>query len=501
MDFIRMNRAAVLLAAAVAMVPVARAGAGPKGGEGVEPSAVDVAPAEWPQFRGPGGIPVSDNPDLPLHWSTTENVEWVAEIPGMGWSSPIVVGGKVFLTTAVSAGEMKQPSLGVDFSNEYAAELQKDGVSEEELGRRVYARDMEMPDEVSLSYRLLCLDLETGAVDWSREFHAGPPPVGRHRKNSFTSETPVTDGRAVYVYVAHLGLWAYDLRGELLWHTPLQAYRVYLDFGGGASPALWKDRLFILNDNEESSFAAAFDTATGEPVWRTERTGMGVQGRHSGWSTPFVWTHGERAEVVTVGPGFAISYAPESGEELWRLPIGSVMTIASPFASEDLLYVTAGVSGEPVRPIAALRPGASGELALPAAGEGGAEALEWYDATAGGTYLPTPLLYGGRLYVLNDKGILSIYDARSGSRLGRTRIHPEAHNFTASPWAYRDRVFMINEEGINFALGTGDAAEIEAVNRLDEFVEATPAISGARLLIRTMGKLYSIREPESEPAG
>jgi outer membrane protein assembly factor BamB len=321
--------------------------------------------------------------------------------------------------------------------------------------------------------------------------------VGRHRKNSFTSETPVTDGEAVYVYVAHLGLWAFDLEGRQLWHTPLEAYRVYLDFGGGASPALWEDRLFILNDNEESSFAAAFDTATGKELWRSQRTGMGVQGRHSGWSTPYVWHHEARTELVTIGPGFAISY-DLAGEELWRLPVGSVMTIASPFASGGLLYLTAGLAGEPVRPLAALRPGASGEVPLPESGHESGAVL-WYDATAGGSYLPTPLLYRGRLYVLNDKGILSSYAAGSGERIYRSRIHPEARNFTASPWAYGDHVFVINEEGTTFAVGTGDAPQVAEVNRLEEFVQATPAISGDRLLIRTMGKLYSIRAPSQGP--
>jgi len=492
MKFIRLNARRALRLAAVAVIAAGPAAAS-------EPGAVAIAsPVDWPQFRGPSGLPISDNPDLPTRWSTTENVEWATEVPGVGWSSPIVWGGKVFLTTAVSATEMKQPSLGVDFSNDYAAELQNESVSEEELERRLYARDMEMPDEVSLSYRLLCLDLESGAVLWSREFHAGPPPVGRHRKNSYTSETPVTDGKAVYVYVAHLGLWAYDFDGELLWHTPLQAYQVYLDFGGGASPALWKDRLFIVNDNEEASFAAGFDAATGRELWRTMRTGMGVQGRSSGWASPFVWSHESRTEVVTVGPGNAISYDLD-GRELWRLPIGSIMTIASPFASGERLYITAGVAGEPVRPIAVMQPGATGAVPLPEKGAS-SDTVVWYDPVAGGTYLPTPLLYRGHLYVLNDKGILSTYDAQSGERVRRSRIHPEARNFTASPWAYGDRIFMINEEGTTFVVPADGESEVEAVNRLDEFVEASPAISGDRLLIRTMGRLYSIRQAGSEPS-
>jgi outer membrane protein assembly factor BamB len=482
---------AILSAAALAAIAPSLVATAAPTARDADAGAV-TSPVNWPQFRGPESLPVSGNQALPMTWSQTENVEWVAEVPGVGWSSPIVWGGKVFLTTAVSSKDMKQPSLGVDFSNEYIAEMQRQGVSEEEMEKRIRERDMEMPDEIELSYRLLRLDLESGKVAWDREFHAGAPPVGRHRKNSFTSETPVTDGKAIYVYVAHLGLWAHDFDGKQLWHAPLEAHQVYLDFGGGTSPALWKDRLFILSDNEDASFVAAFDTATGKQVWRTERTGMGAQGRGSGWSTPFIWNNPLRTELVTIGPGFAISYDLD-GKELWRLPLGSMTTIASPFAWEGTLYLTAGASAEPVHPVAAVRPGASGQIALPEPGTT-SDAVVWYDPTAGGSYLPTPLIYDGRLYVLNDKGILSVHDARTGKPIYRSRVHREARNFTASPWAYNGAVFMINEEGTTFVVAAGDELEVKGINRIDDFVEATPALSGDRLLVRTQSKLYSIRQ-------
>jgi dipeptidyl aminopeptidase/acylaminoacyl peptidase len=205
----------------------------------------------WPQFRGPSGMPVGDHPGLPASWSTAENVEWVTEIPGLGWSSPVVWGNKVFVTSTTSDKAMKQPSLGVDFSNDYFAELMKQGKTEEEVIKALTARDSELPRELTPAYHLYCVDLESGRVLWTNNFHEGPPPVGRHRKNSYASETPVTDGQAVYVYVAFLGLYAFDFEGRQLWHTPLEAHQVYLDFGGGASPALHGDRLLILNDNEE----------------------------------------------------------------------------------------------------------------------------------------------------------------------------------------------------------------------------------------------------------
>jgi len=364
----------------------------------------------WPQFRGPGALPVSENPGLPSTWSTTENVEWVAEIEGVGWSSPIVWGDRVFVTAAVSEGEMKGPSLGVDFSNDYVAELSAQGLPMEEVIRLTDERDAEFPDEVTLEYALYSIDLESGEIVWRKPFHEGHPPVGRHRKNSYTSETPVTDGEAVYVYVAFLGLYAFDFDGNQLWHTPLEPHQVYLEFGSGASPALYEDRIFVLNDNEEASFVAAFDKNTGEQLWYTPREGLGSQRIRSAWSTPFVWDNELRTEVVTMGPGWVISYDLD-GDELWRMSRFSASPIQSPFAWNGLLYVTSGVAGEQTKPVAAIRPGGAGE---------------------------------------SDTGIFSKYDPATGERLYRSRIHPTARNFTASPWAYDGKIFVLNEEGDTF---------------------------------------------------
>ena len=230
---------------------------------------------DWPQVRGPGALPVSDNPNLPSTWSTTANVEWVTDVPGMGWSSPIVWDGKVFVTAAASDTPMKQPSLGVDFSNDYVAELQQQGLSMDEVMAKVDERDAEFPDAVVLQYSLSCYDLDTGELLWRNDFHEGHPPVGRHRKNSYTSETPVTDGEAIYVYVAFQGLYAFDMEGNELWKAPLEPHQVYLEFGAGASPALHGDRLFILNDNQDDSFVAGYDKNTGAHLWTTLRPGHG----------------------------------------------------------------------------------------------------------------------------------------------------------------------------------------------------------------------------------
>ena len=446
-------------------------------------------PAHWPRFRGPDSNPVSDNPNLPVKWSKTENVEWVSDVPGVGWSSPVVWGTRVFVTAATSEQRMKPPSLGTEFSNEYIAELRKQGLSADEITKRLWARDREMPQDIVISLMLFCYDLESGKRLWERQIYHGSPRGGRHVKNSFASETPVTDGDRVYAYFTDYGLYAFDFEGTPMWATPFERRETIRDYGPGASPALHRDRLFVLNDNEEQSFLAAFDARTGKELWRKPRTVEPA--RKTGWSTPFVWENRLRTEVVTLGPGVAISYGLD-GRELWRITRMGAVAIQSPFAWNDVLFVTSGTSGDDNKPIVAIRAGGAGDITPPEPENKNAHVV-WYERLAGGTYLPTPLVYKNALYVLYDKGIVSRYNVETGERVFRSRIAPEASAFTASPWAYDGKIFLLSEEGNTFVVEAGAEYRLLSVNSLDEFTLATPAIVGDRLLIRTQSHLYSIR--------
>jgi len=313
---------ACVVAVCVAAAPVASPVQDPGRGDGLvaEPTATSAPAAaadNWPAFRGPEGMPLGHDPALPETWSPTENVEWAADVPGVGWSSPIVWEGKVFLTSATSDQPMKQPSLGVDFSNDYVAELQAQGLSQQEIMEKVTVRD----------------------------------------------------------------------------------------------------------------------------------------------------------------------------NELWYMGGFSDMPITTPFAAGGLLYLAAGPPG--AGPIAVVRPGAEGDISL-AGNQTSSEDVVWFD-WSGGTYLPTPLVWEGALYVLQHNGIFIKYDARSGDVIYRARIAPGAAAFTASPWAYNDRIFCLSEEGDTYVIGTGDEYELLGVNSLEEFSMATPAMVGDRLLLRTQERLYSIR--------
>ena len=444
--------------------------------------------AAWPQFRGPDSNPVGAHARLADRWSKTENVEWSREIPGRGWSSPIVTGERVYVTAVTTEGKSKPPQTGTEYSNEYAAELMKQGLPMEQVVEKLKARDIELPHEVTLHYFLYCLNLKTGEVEWRKEFHTGKPPGGRHRKNSFTSESPVTDGKFVYVYVANLGLWAFDLKGKQVWATPLEAHPIYLDFGTGSSPALAGNLLVIVNDNQQQQHIAAFDRRTGKQVWRTNRDigGKTQPIQRSGWATPFIWRNALRTEIVTVGPDVAISY-DLAGKELWRLSGMAITPVPMPFAYGGLLYIDGGRR----KPLFALRPGAAGDISLKE-GQTSNEFVAW-SQPRGGTYLPTPVAYEGAIYALTETGILTRFDAKTGEMTYQTRIDPAAANFTTSPWAYNGKLFCLSEEGQTFVIAAGEKFQLLHVNELDEMALASPALVGERLLIRTESRLYSIR--------
>ncbi len=442
----------------------------------------------WPQFLGPQSNPVGTHARLAERWSRTENVEWSQEIPGRGWSSPIVTGGKVYLTTVTTEGKSKPPQTGTEYSNEYVAELMKQKLPMEEVIKRVTERDIELPHEVMLHYFLYCLDLKSGKLEWKKEFFTGRPPGGRHRKNSFVSETPVTDGKSIYLYVANLGLWAFDLKGNQTWTTPLDANPIYLDFGTGSSPALAGNLLIVVSDNEKQQYIAGFNKQTGKQVWRTNRDlgGKRQPVQRSGWSTPFVWRHALRTEIVAVGPETVISY-DLTGKELWRMSGMAATPIPTPFAYEGLLYINGGRG----RPLFAIRPGAAGDISLQE-GQTANEYVVW-SQPRGGTYLPSSVAYQGFVYTLTETGILNRYDAKTGKQTYKTRIDPAATAFTTSPWAYNGKLFCLSEEGQTFVVNTGEEFQLSHVNELDDMAQASPALVNDRLLIRTEHRLYSIR--------
>jgi outer membrane protein assembly factor BamB len=217
-------------------------------------------------FAAPPPTPPPSTPICPTNGRKRRTSNGPRPSPAWAGLLRIVASRNIFVTTVTTDGKAKQPQVGTDYSNDYVAELMKQGLKDKELLDRLNARDFEFPDEVFLHYFLYSIDLDSGKINWRREFHSGHPPGGRHRKNSFCSETPVTDGQRVYVYINNVGLFAYDLDGNKVWNTPLESFPTILDFGTTSSPTLVNGLVIVVNDNEKQQFIAAFETNTGKQV-------------------------------------------------------------------------------------------------------------------------------------------------------------------------------------------------------------------------------------------
>jgi outer membrane protein assembly factor BamB len=470
------------LAVSAAPVPSAAAAAPP------DPARSGPVPpaSHWPQFRGPRGAASLDGAGLPSAWSAQRNVRWRTAIPGHGWSSPIVWGERVFVTTAVSEGEFKEPTAGI-FGNGTIYRMLREGKTPQQASAFVRERDTELPEETdAVSWRLYCLDAASGEILWAQEPHRGKPPLGRHRKNTWASETPVTDGERVYALFGNLGVWAYTLDGDPVWSHRLEPRAVYLDFGTGASPAVDDRHVYVVNDNDEGAYLVALDKRTGEVRWRVER---GSGQLNSAWATPYLWQTPDGAELVAPGASKVLAYDPADGAVLWELYRWSAVATPTPFAAGELLVLSGGSVSEPMRPLMAIRPGARGDLTFEGS-EPGAH-VAWFDPR-GGSYIPTPVAYGERLYALYDKGFLATYRLADGERLSMQRVGGGRSTFSASPWAADGKIYALSEDGETFVFEAGDQPRLLHTNDLDEMALATPALTPLGLFLRTDGHLLRI---------
>lgn len=453
-------------------------------------SAASLNPGDWPGFRGPGMTATAKDAKLPAAWSRTTNVAWSAAIPGNGWSSPIVWNGTVYVTTAVSSKPFKEPSPGL-YGNDYIAELRAQGLPAEEINRRVRARDNETPEESDvISYRVMAFDARTGAAKWEHEAVKAVPFGGRHRKNTYASETPFTDGERLYVsFGQNVGLFAYTLDGKPLWHRTWPPRRMYLDFGTASSPVVHDGKVILLQDNEQQSHILALDAKTGADVWTKERPRAGFL--NSAWNTPFIWTNARRTEIIATGHGFILSYDLQ-GNELWRIALtGITMPTPSAFAAGGMLYVGTGSQQDGAnRPFFAVKPGASGDITLQPSETSNAF-IAWHHSRASG-YTPSGIAHDGRIYLVHDIGILSVLNAETGQEIYKARIGGGGHTFSASPVAAGNHLYFLNEDGETFVLEAGDRYKEVARNDLDEMSLASPAIAGDAIYIRTRTALYRI---------
>ena len=464
---------------------------------------VAVAPQTtpgWPSFRGPGASGIADGADLPLDWNVEEatNVLWKTPIAGVGHSSPVIWGDRVFITTAVSSAA--EP-LFVHGQTDTSASANDGSVH---------------------SWRVVCLDLATGAVRWERTLAERPPRADRHVKASFANPTPATDGEHLVVSFGSEGLFALDLDGNLLWQRDLGildgGWSTAPDthWGYGSSPIIQDGLAIVQADAQNLSYVAAFDVASGEQAWRTERDEDTV------WSTPTVVDGPSGPELVLSGTHHYRAYDPRTGEELWRLADGADVKIPTPIVAEGMLLLGGG-SAHMRPPFYALRPGARGEIDVAGAGDdagrvdGAGAAGEEPAGTAGTTgasgsagaivwrndarpHVVTPIAYRGLLYVCMDNGILTIYELATGERINRLRLGGRGASFSASPVAADGRLYFASEDGDVFVLAAGTEGELLATNSIGEVILATPAIVPGVMVIRGRQHVFAFGAGAAKPA-
>jgi outer membrane protein assembly factor BamB len=435
-------------------------------GAATAPDAVRTAALPWPQFRGERASGNGDGQGAPLEWSVKDgrNVRFKTPLPGIALSSPSVWGDRIFVTTAVSAKGDATFRTGI------------------------YGDGTSVDDTSEHSFRLYALDTKGGGILWEREVFRGSPSVRRHLKSNLANATPVTDGRRVVVLFGVVGVLAsFDYEGRALWRQDVgildcnDPQSGTAEWGHASSPVLWGDLVIVQGDRRRDSFLAAYRLADGQPAWRVARA------ESSTWATPNVVKGKDGAELVTNGRTIR-AYDPRDGKLLWTLGPNSEVVVSTPVVDASTVYVTAGYP--PVRPVYAVRAGHRGDLSL---GEGArASAAVAWSHERGGTYIPTPLLYRGHLYTLNNNGILTCYRADTGEQAYQTRLGAGPSSFAASPVAADGRLYFTSETGEVYVLKAGPEQELLATNTMDEITMATPAISDGLMVLRTLGHVVGL---------
>ena len=409
----------------------------------------------WPQWRGPAGTGVAVGAP-PATWSDTSNVAWKVEIPGRGYSTPVIWGDRIFLTTAIPTGKGSQASSSGGRGPGGGA-----GAGQEH------------------EFVVMALDRATGRTLWRRTATVATPHEGYHQiYGSFASNAPATDGKRVYASFGSRGVYAFDLDGTPVWQKDFGIrMKKRLQFGEGAATVLHGDRLFLVYDHQEEGLLVAVEAATGKELWRVARN------EGSSWSSPAVVEfQGKRQVVVTATPK-AMAYDYDTGKLVWEVSGLGLNPIPLPVQQGDLVYVMSGYRDPKLM---AVRLGRTGDLT-------GTDAVVW-EATRGLSYTPSPVLHDGKLYVLTDSGQVSCLDAATGTPFYQQRRLPMPYNFKASPLAAGGRLYLASEEGDVILLKLGGTFEVIGTNTLtDQSFIASPVVAGDDLYLRSRTHLFSIR--------
>ena len=425
-------------------------------------SAKRAAAMPWPAFRGANAAGNGDGQGAVSEWNVDagKNVRWKTPIPGISNASPVVWGDKIFVVSAVSSAGDKTFRTGL------------------------YGDVKPVEDLSEHTWKMFCLDKKTGKILWDKTAFTGLPKVKRHTKASQANSTPATDGTHVVALFGSIGLLAaWDMNGKALWTKEVGVldsgwfFDPTYQWGHSSSPIIHDGKVIVQADVQKHSFIAAFDVKTGAEVWRTPREEI------SSWGTPTIF----EGQIVTNAPTVR-GYDVKTGKELWKLGPNSEVTVGTPVVGDGLVYITGGYP--PVRPVYAVKPGASGDISMPK-DTSSSDVIAWSNTS--GTYIPTPLYYQGILYTCGSDGVVTAYDAKSGERIYRSRVGGGGA-FAASPIAADGRLYFANEDGDVIVVLAGRKYEEVAKNSMKEVIMTTPAISDGLIIVRTLGHVYGIGE-------
>jgi outer membrane protein assembly factor BamB len=431
-----------------------------------------LSAADWPAYRGPGASGVGQGA-APASWNgdastaPVRNIKWKTPIPGLSHSSPVILGDKLFVTTAISSAGKAPLKIGLYGSGDSA------------------------DDDAEQDWVLYCLNKLSGKVLWRQTAHRGKPKARRHTKATHANTTVATDGKRVIVLFGSEGLYSYTLDGRLEWHKDLGTLDMApsddrtLSWGFASSPVLFEDTVIVQSDSKKDGFLAAFAAADGRELWRVPRSPISV----CSWATPGVFRTGNRIQIVANGYPYIAGYDFKTGKELWRLKSEGDIPVPTPFMAQGLIYVANAHGGK--SPLYAIHPEASGDI-TPVPGSRASAGLAWSEER-NGSYLQTPVVYRELIYASTSPGIFKAYDARTGHKLYEQRLG-EGGSFTSSPIAADGKIYVTNEEGQTFVIKAGPHFELVGTNELGELVLSTPAISDSVLYVRTSASVVAIAE-------
>jgi outer membrane protein assembly factor BamB len=428
-------------------------------------SSIAINAQNWPSFRGPNASGVAEGTKPPLTWDVekSQNVLWKTAIPGLSHASPVIWGNNIFVITAISTDSKVSFAVkdrGIDLAT----------------------------DEVPHTWMIYAIDKRTGQILWSNKAYEGVPRAKRHVKATQANSTPVTDGRYVVALFGSEGLACYDMNGKLQWKQDLGVLNPGLwddkdsSWGHASSPIIYGDLVFVQADGHKQSFIAAFNLKDGKQAWRVERNEI------TSWTTPTIYLGKNRVELIANGGRYIRGYDPLTGKELWRFADNETQVkMQASLIAHDLIYITGGYPAG--RPMYAFRPGAVGDISLKP-GEDKNAFLAW-SSSKGSPYTPTPIIYVDLFYVLSDNGVLSSYEAKTGTLVYQQRL---PSSFSASPVAADGKLYLASEDGDVFVVKAGRQYELLAKNTMDQPLMATPALTQGMLVVRGEHAIYALGE-------